>query len=122
MNEKIDRLLNDLQHALDEGIPVVVEGKNDEKALREAGLHGKMFTLSSSSMNELTEEIAREHSEVIILTDFDDFGERAAKKLKDFFLNEAVHPDMDFRKRFKSLLGVVAFEDLPTLLEQEKNQ
>jgi len=122
MNEKIDHLLTDLQNAMDEGIPVVVEGKNDEKALREAGLHGKMFTLSSSPMNELAETIARENRTVIILTDFDDFGERAAKKLKDFFLNEAVHPDMSYRKRFKSLLGVMAFEDLPTLLEQEKNQ
>ncbi len=122
MNEKIDKLLTDLQHEMDEGIPIIVEGRNDVKALHEAGINGKIFTLSSTSMNELAEKIARKNSEVIILTDFDDFGKKAAEKLKDFFLNEAVKPNMAYRKRFKRLLGITYFEDLPTLLEQEKNQ
>lgn len=122
MNEKINKLLTDLQHDMDEGIPVVVEGRKDREALETAGIHGKMFTLSSTQMNVLAEKIARENREVIILTDLDDFGQKAAKRLKDFFLNEAVRPNMAYRKRFKRLLGVLYFEDLPTLLEQEKNQ
>ena len=122
MNEKIDKLLTDLQHEMDEGIPVIVEGRKDLKALHAAGLDGKIFKLSSTPMHEIAEKIARENSEVIILTDFDDFGQKAADKLRDFFLNEAVKPNMAYRKRFKRLLGIVYFEDLHTLLEQEKNQ
>ncbi|MCD4740721.1 toprim domain-containing protein [archaeon] len=122
MNEKIQKLLTDLQHEMSEGIPVIVEGKNDKKALKCAGLNGKIHTLSSTSMHELAEKISRTNSQVIILTDLDDFGETAAQKLKDLFLNEAVKTDLTYRKKFKHIIGVRCFEDMPTLLEQEKNQ
>ena len=120
MNQKVERLLADLQHELAEGTPVVVEGIKDIKAFQDVGVEGKFFRLSSSSMSELAERISSK--KVIILTDFDRFGESAAKKLKDFFLNEDVKPDLSFRKRFRRLLGVVHFEQLPTLLAQERNQ
>lgn len=121
MNDKVNQLLEDLQEKMNEGIPVVVEGKNDKKALRQIGLEGTIYTLSSTSMNGLAEVISRKNKKVIILTDLDDFGEKAAKKLRDFFLNEAVKPNLVFRTRFRKLLGVTCFEDMPTLLEKEKN-
>jgi len=122
MNEKVTKLLSDLQLDMDEGIPVVVEGKNDRSALRQSGLDGLVLTLSSTSMNELVEKIACSCREAIILTDFDSFGEKAAKKLKDLFFNEAVRPNLSYRKRFRKILGLVHFEDLPSLLSQEKNK
>jgi 5S rRNA maturation endonuclease (ribonuclease M5) len=122
MNEKIEKLLMDLQDELEEGKPLIVEGRKDKKALKAIGLKGEFHTLSSTSMTELAEKISRRHKEVIILTDLDDFGEKAAKKLKDLFFNESVKANTSFRKRFQRLLGVLEFEDLPTLLSQEKNQ
>ena len=40
---------------------------------------------------------------VIILTDFDTYGKQCARKLRDAFLNESIHPDLVLRKRFKAL-------------------
>lgn len=122
MNEKIVKLLTDLQHEMNEGIPVVVEGKRDREALASVGLRGRILTLSSTSMNELVEGVSCSCREVIILTDLDSFGEKAAEKLKELFFNEAVKPNLSFRRRFRKLLGLVHFEDLPSLLNQERNQ
>lgn len=122
MNEKVVKLLTDLQHDMSEGIPVVVEGKKDREALTSSGLDGRILTLSSTSMSELVERVSCSCREVIILTDFDSFGEKAAEKLKELFFNEAVKPNLSFRRRFRKLLGLVHFEDLPSLLNQEKNQ
>ena len=122
MNEKIVKLLTDLQYEMNESIAVVVEGKKDHEDLTSTGLKGRILTLSSISMNELVEGISCSCKEVIILTDFDSFGEKAAEKLRELFFNEAVKPNLSFRRRFRKLLGLVHFEDLPSLLNQEKNQ
>ena len=117
--EKLERLLSDLQHSLDEGAKAVVEGPNDEKALRALGITGKAKQLSRKTFSELAEEIAGECSEAIILTDFDSYGNKAAKGLKDSFLNECLKVDLTFRERFKKLLGYTEFEDIPSLWENE---
>lgn len=121
--DKLDRVLSDLQHALNqEGTIVVVEGPNDEKALQALEIKGHVVQLSKKSYAELAEELAGKCSEVIILTDFDTYGIKAAKGLRDSFLNECVKTNLTFRDRFKKLLGYTEFEDVPSLLENEMNR
>jgi 5S rRNA maturation endonuclease (ribonuclease M5) len=119
--EAVDKLFRDLRVALEDGAPAIVEGPNDESALRSLGFEGRFVRLSAMSYSELAETLAREGvRRVIVLTDFDKYGEQCARKLRDAFLNESIHPDLIIRKRFKALTGVVEFENLPSLLENEK--
>ena len=120
--EKLEKLLDDLQAALDKGSVAVVEGPNDEKALRALGITGKAAQLSKRTYSELAEQLAGECREVVLLTDFDAYGNKAAKGLRDSFLNECVRVDMSFRTRFKKLLGYTEFEDVPSLFENEMNR
>ena len=117
--DKIRRLLEDLQDAMDKGIPVVVEGPGDAKALVGLGLDGKVVTLSKKPVADIVQHLSQETKEVIILTDFDTYGVTAAKKLREFFTNECVQVNLSFRTRFKKLLDFVEFEDVPTLVENE---
>ncbi|MCK4327185.1 MAG: toprim domain-containing protein [Candidatus Diapherotrites archaeon] len=120
--DKLNRLLADLQSALDSGAIAVVEGPNDERALRTLGMKGRVEQLSRTPYSELAEKLAGKCQEVIILTDFDAYGKKAAKGLRDSFLNECVRPDLSFRTRFKKLLGYTEFEDVPSLFENEINR
>ncbi len=120
--DKLEKLLSDLQYALDNGAVIVVEGPNDEKALRSLQITGPVNQLSRKTFSELAEELAVNYSNVIILTDFDSYGKKAAKDLRDFFSNECLKPDLLFRERFHKLLSYVEFEDVPTLFENEMNK
>jgi len=120
--DKLNRLLADLQAALDGGAIAVVEGPNDEKALRALGIDGAVAQLSKRPYSELAEKLAGKCREVIILTDFDAYGKKAAKGLRDSFLNECVRVDLSIRTRFKKLLGYTEFEDVPSLFENEINR
>jgi 5S rRNA maturation endonuclease (ribonuclease M5) len=115
--ERIQRLLNELQYAIEQGIPVIVEGKRDREALQQLGVSGKIFTLSTNSLSEIAERIAGSGARrAIILTDFDRRGMILAKRLNDFFLNEAVNPDLGFRSKLRRLTGFRQLEELPPLI------
>ena len=116
-DEKLEKLLSDLQYAIDNNAIVVVEGPNDEKALRALGIHGKVAQLSKKPYSELAEELVGITNEAIILTDFDNYGKKAAVKLRDSFSNECIKVDTTFRKRFKKLFDYVEFEDIPSLIK-----
>jgi len=117
--EKLDRLLSDLQAALDEGAVVVVEGPNDAAALKTLGIEGRVEQLSRKPYAALAAELSGHCTEVIILTDFDAYGRKAAASLRDSFLNECVRTNLVFRDRFKKLVGYTEFEDVPSLLESQ---
>jgi len=60
-----------------EEIPVIVEGRNDKKALRELGIE-HIFTLNKP-LYKIIEELPGK--EVVILTDFDAKGKQLYKKI-----------------------------------------
>ena len=121
--DKIDRILDDLQYELLQGVPIIVEGINDKKALSRLGLHGEIMTLSKTTLSELTQALSQKGvKKAIILTDLDPFGNKAAEKLKNFFLNEAIQPDLSYREKLNKLVGVVQFEDLPKIIEEIREE
>ena len=48
LNKKLDELFEELRNA-NKTIPIIVEGKNDEVALRKLGISGKIFKLNTGS-------------------------------------------------------------------------
>ncbi len=86
IHKKIDELIEELFRA-NETAPIIVEGKNDEFALRKLGMAGKIFRLNTGlSILNFCEKIARKYGEVIILTDWDEKGKQLFDKLKEHFI------------------------------------
>lgn len=76
--ERAERL-REVIGALDEvnkRFPVIVEGKNDETALRKLGLAGEIITLHrGKGLYDFCEEIAETYPRVALLLDWDEKGE-----------------------------------------------
>ena len=87
-----DKLLEDLEKILldlrseNESYPVVVEGKNDVKALRNLDLGGSImsFNVGLSTVN-FAEFMAKENDTVILLPDWDHKGIKLMKEWRNQF-------------------------------------
>jgi 5S rRNA maturation endonuclease (ribonuclease M5) len=83
--KKLEELFEELR-SINLTIPIIVEGKNDEAALRELRVNGKIIRLNTgSSILNFCEEIAKIHNEIILLPDWDVKGQQLLKKLKKDF-------------------------------------
>ena len=91
-------------------IPVIVEGKNDEKILRRFGVKN-IRTLSGKNYFDLLEELPENTEEVILLTDTDKQGEKIFKKLKSIFESQNIKVDGSFREFLKKF-GIKEVENL----------
>lgn len=70
---------------LNKKIPVIVEGKNDEKALRRLGLVGKIIPFHRGiNLYEFSEGIHERFTEAILLLDWDMKGEELQKRLGEY--------------------------------------
>ncbi len=84
-NKKLEELFEELRSA-NETIPIIVEGKNDETALRKLGVTGKIIRLNTGlSILNFCEELAKIHPEIILIPDWDIKGRQLMKKLKKYF-------------------------------------
>lgn len=117
--EEIENLLGKLKEEADKGIPLIVEGKKDEKALNRLEISGRIIKLKSSRksvFNLLEHDV--EDREVIILTDFDRRGSDLAKSIHIHFQGQGKKVNMLFWKRMKRIVGrsVKDVEGLPSYL------
>ncbi|MFQ6135984.1 MAG: toprim domain-containing protein [Candidatus Hydrothermarchaeales archaeon] len=104
-------------------VPIIVEGKKDEKALRSLGVEGEIFRISSGmSLYEFCEGISDRYSEVILLTDLDGEGERLARKLKNYLIHKGVKIYETFRKDILNKLETHEVESINTRLMKVKEQ
>ena len=55
---------------------IIVEGKKDERALREMGVEGEVVTLSRQPIFAVAESVAAQSRDAIILTDLDKEGKK----------------------------------------------
>lgn len=101
LQEKILELFDELILA-NETIPIIVEGKNDEAALRKLGAKGEIIRLNIGlSILNFCEQVASDHDEVIILPDWDKKGIQLFKKLKRDFKYTNVKTVKKFWRDFK---------------------
>lgn len=93
--EKILDVLEKLSDYSSRGIPILVEGKNDQNALRELGVGGRIVRIRQrkKKLFELAEELSSNKT-VIILSDFDQEGEELALELSRQFQYWGVQPVM----------------------------
>lgn len=110
--EKATELLEALKADAAAGIPVLVEGKRDEKALKELGVVGKLVQSQKRSLDAIAEELARSRPRrVIILTDPDREGGKIAARIASLLEQYGTHPDLRYRKLAR-LTGKTAVEQL----------
>ncbi|RTZ70069.1 MAG: topoisomerase [Aquificaceae bacterium] len=114
MEEKLFAEFITLLRKKSESIPVIVEGKNDEKLLRRFGIKN-IYTLSGKNYFDLVEQLGEQTHEVILLTDVDPQGEKIFKKLSQILEGFNVRVDSSFREYLKKL-GVKEVEELKLLL------
>ena len=93
--------------------PVLVEGRNDEKALRSFGLD-EIFTLSGAPLYEKASEIAEKvgKGEITMMTDFDGEGKRLAGKMRFLLERFGVKVDMKTRLMLMSVSENKCVEEL----------
>ena len=117
--EEAKKLLDRLKEDARDGIPIVVEGKNDRKALKHLGVEGKIIGLQETKgglrgaalINKIRAALNNRKT-VIILTDPDAEGRRLCALLSRMLEEElGVHPDTSYRKMTR-LFGKSAVEQL----------
>ena len=102
--EQLEELIQELRQQSDEGAAIIVEGKRDRHALRELGIAGPIRLGTQKSLLELCEEVAREYSKVIVLTDWDEKGDKLARLMAEFLNNAGTSVNTDIRQKIKALV------------------
>lgn len=105
--EKIQKLLERLATESAKGIPIIVEGPNDERALRALSISGEIISAktSKSFMHIISEIEERGQKEVILLLDFDRRGREWTKRLMQNLERMRTKPNMLFWNGLLSLAG-----------------
>lgn len=102
---RLNEELEELKYYGEQGVPILIEGKKDEKALRELGIEGDFIKVSGSPLNlfEIAEIAAESSPQVIILTDFDKKGNQLAKRLSQDIQSLGSHPDTQIRRKIMGM-------------------
>jgi 5S rRNA maturation endonuclease (ribonuclease M5) len=103
--EQVEELLDELRECSSDGVPILVEGIEDERTLRKLNVKEKIFRISSGSKTLLNflESLAG-FEQIIILTDFDRAGDKLAKYCAEHLRRLGVEPITDIREKLKALL------------------
>jgi len=109
------------------GTLIIVEGKNDIKALRVLGVEGKIVSAKTggkSILDVISEVEKRTAKEVIMLLDFDRRGKEWTKRLKQNLENAKTKINLTFWSRLLKLVGteVKDVEGLATYMETLKRK
>jgi len=105
--EKIQKLLERLATESAKGIIIIVEGPNDEKALRELGINGEIIPAKTlkSFIHVISEIEGSGHKEVILLMDFDRRGREWTKRLMQNLEGMRIKANVLFWKGLLNLAG-----------------
>lgn len=102
--EALEELIASLLEASGQGAAVIVEGRRDLLALRSLGLSGPVIMASRRSALDLAEDAARNYSQVILLTDWDDKGDEMCQTIGRHLSSVGIRPDGLIRSRLKRLV------------------
>ncbi len=102
--EKLEGLILELQQMSDKGAVIIVEGKRDRKTLRALGITGDIELGTKKSILVFCEDVAREYNNVIVLTDWDEKGDKLASLMEGYLRSTNADVNMDIRKKIKNLV------------------
>ncbi|MFB2622519.1 hypothetical protein FVF72_07105 [Methanothermobacter sp. KEPCO-1] len=121
--QQITHEIDELKYQGELGVPILIEGRKDEEALRELGVEGPFIKVSGSMMG-LSEIALRaaSASRVIILTDFDRKGSELAKRLYADIQSLGANPDLRIRRRLMGMTRkyIKDIQSLPSYIERLK--
>lgn len=101
--ELIERVLQELMEMSERGAVIVVEGKNDESALRNLGICGAIESPSGQSLMQFADSLTS-YDYVIVLTDWDRRGNELSSRIAMYLRSRDVAVDTDLRTRLKKLV------------------
>ncbi|MHA1594975.1 MAG: toprim domain-containing protein [Candidatus Baldrarchaeia archaeon] len=121
-DEKLLKLFDALRESSEKGIPIIVEGKRDEDALRSIGICGQIIKVAGQGPLKVVDSMissGRIPSSVIILTDLDRKGDLLASMLDDLLRSYGIVPINEFRYELRKIVGgrIKGIEELTYLLE-----
>ncbi len=102
-------------------LPIIVEGKRDEEALRGLGIEAKFHWVSPSPFHEFCDEMSSLYNEVIIFTDMDKAGKKLAKRLKHSLTQRGVKIHGKYRSILLGKLETHQVEDLTKRLDRTES-
>ncbi len=105
---KEERVIEFVESVIEENnnVPIIVEGKRDELALRKLGLKGKIIRLNSgNSLIEFCESIGKNYKKVILFLDWDEKGNQLSNSLEKILTSNGVECEITQRKNLYSLVG-----------------
>ena len=117
LSDKIEKIEHEIFN-IGEAV-VIVEGKKDRKALEPFGVK-KILEISGKSLEDIIDKLKDEKS-VIIMTDFDEEGEKKLSQLITFLTKYGIKADTSLRKKFKSLFKIQKFEELSSITKITKS-
>ncbi|MCL5874447.1 MAG: toprim domain-containing protein [Candidatus Thermoplasmatota archaeon] len=114
--ERIFKSLEDLKER-NRSIPIIVEGKNDIRALRRLNFEGEILQLHSlMTIEGFCRNLSKNHKEVILLLDWDSKGKRLTSSLIRHLNSYEVKTDFDFWKLCFSMVSQMSnVESLPSV-------
>ncbi len=122
--ELIEELLAELDKKAAEGVPIIIEGIDDVKALRRLGIEGNFHKVSTgNSLLNFVESLAN-FKEIIVLTDFDPAGDELASFIVKHARRLGTEPVTEFRDKLKPLVRreVKDMEGLAKFLQREREK
>jgi 2,5-diamino-6-(ribosylamino)-4(3H)-pyrimidinone 5'-phosphate reductase len=118
--EEAERLFGDLREMSDKGIPIIVEGREDEKALRSLNVNGMIYCLKARGESRFSfVDRLSGTNEVILLTDFDREGRELRLWLYDELTRRRIKAEDKIWRRIRGLAKseVHAVEELPSFIK-----
>lgn len=120
--KKLSCIIEELKICAEQGMPILIEGKKDEVALKKLGIDGTFIKVSGSGLKlfEIAEKSVKSSSKVIILTDFDKKGEQLAKRLAGDIQSLGSYPNLEIRRKIMGITRkfIKDIESLPRHMEQ----
>ena len=114
--EELEKILKELREE-NKKIPIIVEGEKDIIALQKIGFNGKIISINRGiSLIAFCDWIAKNFSEIIILTDWDKKGGYLCRMLMKN-LEGRVKYNTSFRKMLARYVMIRTIESLPSWIE-----
>lgn len=119
---RFDRVIEDVKTEADGDTVIMVEGRNDEAALRRLGVEADVVRVSGNgrSLAETALRVAGGYDDAILLTDWDRQGDALLDELKSLLERHGVVPNTVHRKRLRNLTAK-AIHDVESLAIHRRN-
>lgn len=119
--DNLENLMKSLSYLKEEnrGIPIIVEGRNDIRALRRLGFNGEIIQLPRNlTLENFCRLLSQRYNNVILLMDWDTKGRRNILILTKYLRHYGVSVNIDFWKLCFSLASRMSnVEGLPAAFE-----